>query len=71
VLKVGGDSDSQSFGGAIYAKSASMVLEHGQVSVGAPVVVGSLEMAGGAMDFSVHATGLASLPGPPEILLTK
>jgi hypothetical protein len=71
ALKVDGDSDSQSFGGAIYAKSARMVLDHGRVSVGAPVVVGSLEMAGGAMDFSVHAPGLASLPGPPEILLTK
>ena len=46
VLKVGGDSDSQSFGGAIYAKSADMVLEHGQVSVGGPVVVGSLELEG-------------------------
>lgn len=71
VLKADGDSASQSFGGAIYAKSAGMVLEHGQVSVSGPVVVGSLEMSGGAMDFSVHATGLASLPGPPEILLTK
>jgi len=71
VLKLGGDSDSQSFGGAIYAKSAGMVLEHGHVAVGGPVVVGSLEVGGGAMDFSVNATGLGSLPGPPEILLTK
>jgi Putative Flp pilus-assembly TadE/G-like len=71
VMRVGGASDPQSFGGAIYAKSARMVLEHGQVSVAGPVVVGGLELAGGAMDLSVHAPGLASLPGPPEILLTK
>jgi hypothetical protein len=70
-LKVTGDSDSQSFGGAIYARSADMVLEHGQVSVAGPVVVGSLELTGGEMDFSVDAPGLASVPGPPEILLTK
>ena len=71
VLKVGGDSDSQSFGGAIYARSADMLLEHGSVVVSAPVVVGSLELTGGEMDFSVHAPGLASVPGPREILLTK
>jgi hypothetical protein len=70
-LKVSGDSDSQSFGGAIYARSADMVLEHGSVLVSAPVVVGSLELEGGEMDFSVHAPGLASAPGPREILLTK
>jgi hypothetical protein len=71
VLKAADASDSQSFGGAIYAKNANMRLEHGQVSVAGPVVVGSLEVAGGAMSFSVHAPGLASIPGPPEILLTK
>jgi Flp pilus assembly protein TadG len=71
VLKAADASDSQSFGGAIYAKSASMVLEHGQVSVNGPVVVGSLELTGGAMGFSVHAPGLGSVPGPREILLTK
>jgi hypothetical protein len=48
-----------------------MVLEHGQVSVAGPVVVGSLEIRGGAMDFSVHVPGLASVPGPPDISLTK
>jgi Flp pilus assembly protein TadG len=70
-LKAADDSDSQSFGGAIYAKSAEMVLEHGHVSVAGPVVVGSLEVDGGDMSFSVNAPGLALLPGPPEILLTK
>jgi Flp pilus assembly protein TadG len=71
VLKAADASDSQSLGGAIYAKSATMRLEHGQVAVTGPVVVGSLDVAGGAMGLSVHAAGLASVPGPPEILLTK
>jgi hypothetical protein len=34
-------------------------------------VVGSVEIAGNDTVFSVHAPGLASIPGPPEILLTK
>jgi hypothetical protein len=71
ALRVAGAADSQSFGGAIYARSARMVLEHGRVSVAGPVVVGSLEINGGAMELAVHAPGLASVPGPPEILLTK
>jgi Flp pilus assembly protein TadG len=71
VLKVADDSESQSFGGAIYAKNAGMVLDHGQVSVAGPVVVGSLALDGGLTAFSVHAPGLALVPGPPEILLTK
>lgn len=70
-LKVGRDSGSQSFGGAIYARSADMLLERGSVLVTAPVVVGSLEVRGGEMDLVVHAPGLAAVPGPPEILLTK
>jgi hypothetical protein len=71
VMDVADDSDSQSFGGAIYAKSANMHLDHGQASVNGPVVVGSLQLTGGSTALSVHAAGLASVPGPPEILLTK
>ncbi len=55
----------------IYAKKAHAVVERGQVSVGSPVVVGSLELKNTGAALSVHAPGLASLPGPPEILLTK
>ncbi len=63
ILKVTDDSDSQSFGGAIYAKSADMLLEHGQDSVAGPVVVGSLEICGrGDGPLSVIAPGLASHP---------
>jgi hypothetical protein len=63
--------ESNSFGGAIYAKSASLVIKRGPFAVNGQVVVGSAELAGEDTLLSVHAPGLASIPGPPEILLTK
>ena len=63
--------DSNSFGGAVYAKNASLVIKRGRFAVAGQVVVGSAEIAGKETVFSVHAPGLASIPGPPEILLTK
>lgn len=71
VLTVAGDSVSQSFGGAIYAKSAGVLVDRGQVSVNGPMVVGSLELRDSATHLAVHAPGLATVPGAPEILLTK
>ncbi|MEY2475133.1 MAG: hypothetical protein QOG87_448, partial [Actinomycetota bacterium] len=64
-------AESNSFGGAIYAKSASLVIKRGRFAVSGQVVVGSLELGGKDTLLSVHAPGLASIPGPPEILLTK
>jgi Flp pilus assembly protein TadG len=57
--------------GGLYARSARLSMTNGAAVVNGRVVVGSLEVSGDSTAFRVNAPGLAQVPGPPEILLTK
>lgn len=58
------------FLGAVYARSAKLVINDGTFGVAAPVVVRSLELSGTAR-LSVHEPSPPTVDGPPEVLLTK
>jgi Flp pilus assembly protein TadG len=66
-----GTVGSASFGGSIYARNADVRIERGLVTVlNGKVVIGSLELSGSDSHLSVSAPRL-TVPGPPEIVLTK
>ncbi len=58
------------FLGAVYAKSAKLVIGNGTLVVAAPVIVRSLELSGTSR-LSVHEPSPPTVDGPPEVLLTK
>lgn len=63
--------ESNGFIGAIYARSARLVIGQGQFGAAGQVVVGSLELSGSDTALFVHEPAPATVPGPSEILLTK
>ena len=63
-------SDRNSFGGAVYARSADVVGSAATV-VRAAMVVGSLVLDGSATTLSVDESAFPTVAGPPEILLTR
>ena len=64
-------SDGNSFGGAVYARSADVVVASGLTVVDGAVVVGSLVLDGTATTLSVDESAFPMVAGPPEILLTR
>jgi len=71
VLELDGASEASSFGGAIYAKLAHVVVERGEVTVNGELIVGSLELKISETDLFVRESAPPTMDGPPEILLTK